>query len=148
MLWGIDGSLVIGPRPEPPDFSKVFCDLQTGCFGLIGLGEPLLIPALIGLSGAVREEEVEIGGNRLLLFKVTCDLSSLASHMVGREGEVASCTVGGLASCAVGREEGIALHTVGREEGVGLHMMGKAEGVAAVGVGVLDKDIHIITRGQ
>ena len=183
---------MIGPCPEPPDFSKVFCDLltpQTGCFGLIGLGEPLLIPTLIGLSGAVREEEVEIGGNRLLLFKVTCDLSSLVSHMVGREREVGSRTVGGLASCAVGREEGVGLHmvgkaegvglhtvgreegvglhtvgreegvglhTVGREEGVGLHMMGREEGVglhtvgreegvAAVGVGVLDKDIHIIT---
>ena len=148
MFWGIDGSLVIGPRPEPPDFSKVFCVLltpQTGCFGLIGLGEPLLIPTLIGLCGAVREWEVGIGGNRLLLFKVTCSLSSLASHMVGREGEVALHTVGGLASCGVGREEGIALYTVGREEGVGLHMVGKVEGVAAVGVGMLDKDILIIT---
>lgn len=64
--------------------------------------------------------------------------------MVGREGEVASCTVGGLASCVMVREEGVPLHTVGREEGVGLHMVGKVEGVAAVGVGVLDKDILII----
>ena len=98
---------MIGPRPEPPDFSKVFCDLltpQTGCFGLIGLGKPLLIPALIGLCGAVREWEVGIGGNRLLRFKVTCGFSSLASHIVGREGEVALCTVGGLASCIVVRE--------------------------------------------
>lgn len=75
LLWGIDGSLVIlGPRPEPPKFSKVFCDLlaaQMSCFGLIGLGEPLLIPTLIGFCGAVRDWEVGIGGNRLLWFKVT-----------------------------------------------------------------------------